>query len=540
LSEAGLLRSSSVMAVGTITSRITGLFRTIALVAAVGTGVFADTYYNANILPTIIYTLFIGGAINAVFVPQLVRHMKDDDDGGAAYAQRLLSAVAILLLIITVVAVLAAPLVVRLYSSGWNERQLEVATAFARFMLPQIFFFGMFTVLSQILNSRGLFGAPMFAPVVNNVVVISAAIAFVWVAGTGTTPRSVTPGEIALLGLGTTIGTLAQVTVLLPFFPRTAVSLRPRLDLKGHGLGKAWSLARWTITLVLINQVGTLLIVRLATRINVSDTALQSGSNVYGNAFLLFMLPQSVITVSLVTALLPQLSRLAHEHAWATVRERIGWALRTNESVIVPSAAVLVVFGPAIGLLLFGFGSSGSEGGRQIGLTTAAFALGLPAFSAYYTLLRGYYALEDTRSPTINALLLNAVNVGVAYAIEPFTPARWKIPALGLAYAVSYWVALLPLWLRLRRRLSGLHTHQVIRTFVRVLLATIVATAASLLVFRGLLVLLGQPTDSWWATALALAGALVLGGTAYLLLARRMRVEELRPVLQLLRHRASV
>ena len=232
MSEAGLLRSSSVMAAGTITSRLTGMLRTIALVAAVGTGVFADTYYNANILPTIIYTLFIGGAINAVFVPQLVRHMKDDADEGAAYAQRLFTAVAIVLALTTVLAVVLAPLIIRLYSSGWNERELEVATAFARFMLPQIFFFGVFTVLAQILNSRGRFGPPMFAPVVNNFVTIAMAALFLVVAGTGTTTRTVTHGEIMLLGLGTTLGTVAQVAVLLPFFRRTGVSLLPRFDLK--------------------------------------------------------------------------------------------------------------------------------------------------------------------------------------------------------------------------------------------------------------------------------------------------------------------
>jgi putative peptidoglycan lipid II flippase len=532
-SEARLLHSSSLMAAGTVTSRISGLFKTVALVAAVGTGVFADTYYNANILPTIIYTLFIGGAINAVFVPQLVRHMQDDEDEGNAYAQRLFTAVAGVLLVVTVVAVVAAPLVMRLYSSGWNERQLEVATAFARFMLPQIFFLGMFTVLAQILNSRGRFGAPMFAPVVNNIVVIVAALMFLWVAGTGTTTRTVTPGEIALLGVGTSLGTIAQVVVLLPFLRRTGVSLRPRTDLKGHGLGKAWSLARWTIGLVLINQIGTLFIIRLATRINVDNTQLESGSNVYGNAFILFMLPQSVITVSIVTALLPQLSRLAHDGAWDTVRERMGWALRTTASVIVPAAAVLMAFGPALGLLLFGYGSSGSEGGRQIGLTAAAFAVGLPAFSAYYTLMRGYYALEDTRSPTVNAVLLNSVNVLLAHAITPFVPPVWKIPALGLAYALSYWIAVVPLWIRLGRRLGGLHTHLVVRTFVRVTIATALATAVALAVFLSVRLLLGQPVDTVWAVAVALALALTVGGGAYLGLARLMRIEELRPVVVL-------
>ena len=153
------------MAAGTITSRVTGLLKNTALLAAVGGGVFADTYSVANTLPTIVYVLLVGGAINAVFIPQLVRHMDADDDQGTAYAQRLFSAVVLVLAVITVVAVVAAPWLVQLYSSGWTSRDLEVATAFARLMLPQIFFYGVFALVSQVLNTRGRFGAPMFAPV---------------------------------------------------------------------------------------------------------------------------------------------------------------------------------------------------------------------------------------------------------------------------------------------------------------------------------------------------------------------------------------
>ena len=159
------LRSSSVMAVGTITSRVTGLLKNTALLAAVGSGVFADTYSVANTLPTIVYILLVGGAINAVFIPQLVRHMEADDDEGLAYAQRLFSAVVLALAVITVGAVIAAPWLVQLYSTGWNASDVEVATAFARLLLPQIFFYGVFALVSQILNTRGRFGAPMFAPV---------------------------------------------------------------------------------------------------------------------------------------------------------------------------------------------------------------------------------------------------------------------------------------------------------------------------------------------------------------------------------------
>ena len=245
--DSGVLRSSSLMAAGTVTSRITGLVKNSVLLAAIGSGVFADTYTVANILPTVVYVLLIGGAINAVFVPQLVRHMRSDGDNGDAYAQRLFSAVAIVLVVITVVAVLAAPWLVQLYGKDWSNRDVEVATAFARFLLPQIFFYGLFTVVSQILNTRGRFGPPMFAPVVNNIVIIVTASLFLFVTTTQTTTRTVTDGEIALLGIGTTLGAVLQAAVLWPALPPPGfgcasglTSKALALERRGRSLAGPW------------------------------------------------------------------------------------------------------------------------------------------------------------------------------------------------------------------------------------------------------------------------------------------------------------
>ena len=179
-SDASVIRSSTVMATGTIVSRVTGVLRTTALTAAVGTGLLADAYNTANTLPNIIYILLIGGALNAVFIPQLVRHMKDDADGGTSYADRLLTLSGLVLLGITTVAVITAPWVTPLYAGNdWTPHQLQVLTQFAYLCLPQIFFYGMYALYSQVLNTRGRFGAPMFAPIVNNVVVIAGCIAFI-------------------------------------------------------------------------------------------------------------------------------------------------------------------------------------------------------------------------------------------------------------------------------------------------------------------------------------------------------------------------
>lgn len=533
--DAGILRSSSVMATGTVASRITGVVKNSVLLAAIGSGVFADTYTVANILPTVVYILLIGGAINAVFVPQLVRHMKDDADEGQAYAQRLFSAVAMILLLITVAAVLAAPLLVQLYSDGWNDQDVRVATAFARFLLPQIFFYGLFAVVSQVLNTRGRFGAPMFAPVMNNVVIIATAALFLSITGTNTTTESVTDGEIALLGIGTTLGAVAQALILWPALRATGLRLRLRTDLKGTGLGRAWTLAKWTILLVLVNQIGTLVAIRLATDVNATSDA-GVGATVYSNAFIVFMLPQSVVTVSVVTALLPQLSGFAADGRLDVVRERLGWTLRTTNSLVIPMAAAFVVLGVPIAVLLFRHGDFSSDAAQVLGITLSAFALGLPAFSAYYVLLRGFYALEDTRTPTLNAVLLNGTNIVLAVLAVAVLPPDQAIPGLGLAFAASYWIGLAALTVRLRRRLERLEGRLVVRTHVRVVLASLLSAGAMAL--GGLLAAaaIGGVTSAPGA-ALVLVAGLVPGALVYLLGIKIFSITEAQAVVGLVLRR---
>ena len=530
-----MLRSSSVMAVGTITSRVTGLLKNSALLAAVGAGVLADTYSVANTLPTIVYILLVGGAINAVFIPQLVRHMKSDDDEGIAYAQRLFSAVIGVLAVVTVVAVVLAPFLVRLYSSDWTPQDLEVATTFARLLLPQIFFYGVFALVSQVLNTRGKFGAPMFAPVLNNIVTIASAFAFIAVAGTGSTTDSVTDSELAILGVGTTLGAVAQTAALWPSLRRCGVRLKVRFDLRGAGLGTAWRLARWAMILVLVNQLGLLVVSRLATGVNATSNA-DAGIAIYQMAFVIFMLPQSVITISLVTALLPSLSQRAAEGRLDVVRERIGWTLRTSGSLMVPATAALIVLGVPIGVLLFNYGSMTLESSRLLGLTVSMFAIGLPAFSAYYVLMRGFYALEDTRTPTLNAMIQVGTNIVLAVAAVTWLPADRAIPGLGLAYALSYWVGVVTLAGQLRRRLGRLDAYLVVRTHVRVVLASILAAAGMVAGAAAATAVVGRPVDFTSSLVVVLAG-LVAGAVGYLIGVRVLHISEVSDVIGLLARR---
>jgi putative peptidoglycan lipid II flippase len=287
--------------------------------------------------------------------------------------------------------------------------------------------------------------------------------------------------------------------------------------------------------LVLVNQLGLLVVSRLATGVNATSNA-DAGIAIYQMAFVIFMLPQSVITISLVTALLPSLSQRAAEGRLDVVRERIGWTLRTSGSLMVPATAALIVLGVPIGVLLFNYGSMTLESSRLLGLTVSMFAIGLPAFSAYYVLMRGFYALEDTRTPTLNAMIQVGTNIVLAVAAVTWLPADRAIPGLGLAYALSYWVGVVTLAGQLRRRLGRLDAYLVVRTHVRVVLASILAAAGMVAGAAAATAVVGRPVDFTSSLVVVLAG-LVAGAVGYLIGVRVLHISEVSDVIGLLARR---
>lgn len=535
-----LFRSSAVMAVGTVLSRVTGLARDIAMTAALGFYVASDAYSLGNTLPNIVSILVAGGALNAVFIPQLVRHIKDDDDGGTAYADRLLTVVTLWMVFITAIAIMLAPQLVSVYaSSDYTAEQSALATAFARWCLPQIVFYGLFTMWSQVLNARGRFALPMFAPIVNNLVAIVTFMVFIGASTSAdVAAATLTPGMVALLGGGTTLGVALQAFALLPALRSAGYRFRPRFDIKGQGLGKAGSLALWTLALVVVNQLAYVVVTRLATHANVQAIeagAAAAGLTTYQKAHLVFMLPHSVFTVSLVTALLPQLSRTAHDGQLTDVGGQIARAVRVIGAIILPIVGVLVVVAPQLTRLLFGFGAATTDSAIITGNVVQVFAFGLLPFTLVYLLFRGWYALEDTRSPFIVTLVVNAVNLGVSIPLFYAVPLGFKIQSLAVAYVIAYWVALLTAWPFLERRLGTLDTHRTVRSLVRTALATIVAG----LIGRLLTSLLGGVIATAGRVELLLLVSL-LGGAivaVYLTVARLLHVEDVKYALGLLRRR---
>ena len=523
-----LLRSSALMASGTVVSRITGILRDIAMTAALGFFITSDAYSLGNTLPNILAILVAGGALNAVFIPQLVRHIKDDDDGGSAYADRLLTVVTLWLIVVTALAMVFAPQLVSLYASGdYTSAHAALATAFARWCLPQIVFYGLFTMWSQVLNARGHFAMPMFAPILNNVVAIATFVVFMGMTSHAEiVDAQLTSMQVAVLGAGTTLGVVLQALALVPVLMRSGYRYRPRLDVRDNGLGKAGSLALWTLGLVIVNQLAYVVVTRLATSANVeavASGATAAGLTTYQKAHLVFMLPHSVITVSLVTALLPQISRLAHAGDLGAVGRSVAQAARTVASIIIPIAGILLVLGPQMTRLMFGFGAATTESALLTGQVVQVFSFGMLPFTLVYLLFRGWYSFEDTRSPFWVTVLVNLVNLAVSIPLFLAVPVERKVPSLAVAYVLAYWVALAVAWPRLEARLGDLETAQTVRTLVR----AVVATAVSVAVGAGLmrLVAAGFAGAGRGLLLVLVTAVTFLMAVVYAALAHRLRVE---------------
>lgn len=539
-------RNSAVMAAGTVVSRITGIGRDIAMTAALGFYLVSDAYSLGNSLPTMIYILVIGGALNAVFIPQLVRRMKDDADDGKAYADRLLTITATALLVLSVAAVAAAPWIVDLYTpADYPQAEYDLAVAFARLFLPQIFFYGLYTMLSQVLNARGHFAAPMFAPIANNIIAIATFTIFLVIAGTSAAADGeLSTDQVLLLGIGTTLGVIVQAVLLLPVLLKSGYVWTPRFDWRDSGLGKAAKLATWTVALVLVNQITYLFFTRFAAQANVNASAsdmVAAGITTYQKAHLVFMLPHSVITISLVTALLPSLSRVAHAGLLLDVGRDVARAMRVVSVLIVPIAAVLAVNGAAISILLFGYGAATPEQAAFMGITVTMFMVGLPAFTLFYVLLRGFYALEDTRTPFFVTVAFSAVMLLLAYPLfNLMSGGGTQVAALALAYSLAYWAGLAIAWMTLARRLGTLESGRTVWALVRVLLAGAVSIAVMLVVTAAAFSAQAGPSSQVTLEVrlnllLTVAVVSAVGLAVFVLAAWAFRVREVSDVLSLMK-----
>ncbi|TWV26976.1 murein biosynthesis integral membrane protein MurJ [Streptomyces albidoflavus] len=527
----GLARSSLLMAVGTVVSRATGLIRQVLQAAALGTGLLASTYNTANTVPTSLYTLLIGGALNAVLVPQLVRARATEPDGGRAYEQRLVTLVVCVLGMGTALAVWAAPEIVGLYmrDTPGSHEAFELTVTFARFLLPQIFFYGLFGIYGQVLNAREKFGAMMWTPVLNNVVLVAMFAAYLGLMVAPGRVEDITADQVRLLGIGTTAGVALQALALVPFARAAGFRFRPRFDWRGTGLGRSVHAAKWTLLFVLANQVALTVVTHFANAADQELPEAGAGYTAYMYAQTIWLLPQSIVTVSLVTALLPRMSRAVADGRVGDLRADLTRGLRISGVVIVPTAFLFLALGPQIAALLFAHGAADAASVRPLGQMLQAFGPGLIAFSAQYLLLRGFYAYEDTRTPFFMAAWIAGVDIALASACHLLLPARWAVVGMAGAYTLSYLAGLALTARLLRRRLGGrIGTGGLGRAYGKVLCAAVPAAGLGWAAARALSGPGGPGAAGTWSTAVALASGVLSTAVAYLLLARLLKVEEVR------------
>lgn len=542
--QRGLLGPSVIMGAGTVVSRITGFARAAMVAAALGLAtVTADTFIVPTVIPTTLYILVGGGVLNSVLVPAMVRAIKEDADGGQAYSQRLFSLVVTVLGLATAAAVVAAPWIVRAFVDGsYLTPELrpffDDMVLFARFCLPQIFFYGVYVLVGQMLNARGRFGPMMWAPILNNLVGISVLAAYLVAFGKNDS-QPFTAGEVLLLGLGSTLGVAVQALSLVPVLRRTGFRMRWRTDWRGTGLGQAIRLGGWTVAFVLVNQVAYLLVVKTATGGSAAAAlgdpdASGAGASVYTNAMLTMMVPHSVITVSLATALLPRLSDLAVDRNFALVRDRLVSAVRTCLALIVPIAALLAALAGPLAAVLFGYGAAAGDT-SELAFTLIALLPGLVAFTTHYMVLRGFYALQDTRTPFFVQLWVSGTMAVAALLIGRAEHPHTTV-LLALGYSLAYVVGALVSVGSLGRRLGGIPRWPLVLHILWLFVpAGMGALAAYGLVWLGDDLLDGLPWRFGELVSLA-AGSLV-GLALFVGLAYLMRIDDVREAVGIIRGR---
>ncbi|MGC5627803.1 murein biosynthesis integral membrane protein MurJ [Georgenia sp. Z1344] len=530
----GLAGSSVTMFAGTLVSRVLGLVKgPVLLVAVLGANTGASNAFDvANRLPNLIYLLVAGGVLNAVLVPQIVRAMTKDEDGGDDYVSRLLTAITLGLAGLTVVLTLAAPLLVRLFAFGMEDPWYSLSVTFAYWCIPQLFFYGMYTLLGQVLNARGIFGPYTWAPVLNNVVAIIGLVVFLGLHGsvadlTAEGAQAWTQDRTILLAGVATAGVAAQALVLLWPLRSAGVRLRPRFGFRGRGLGSATSTAMWVFAALLVGQLATLAISNVAAAASAAgDYAIDvAGNAAYTNSYFLYSLPTSLVVVSLITALFTRMSTSAAHQDLGAVRADLSLGLRVvGLFTVFCSGGLMVLALPLVRVITPAAAFAEVE---SIAMVLVAMLLGLVGVGAFTVIQRVYYAFEDARRLFFLQLPLTAVVVVGAFA-SLLLPPRWVLVGACVAMAVSNVFGAALSFLGLRPRLGHTDGGRVVRAHVRIT----IAAAGPVLLGWGLLTLLG--TDE---ADLDLPGAflrVVLVGVlmvlGYFVALRTLHVDELEVV----------
>jgi putative peptidoglycan lipid II flippase len=535
----GLLADSRTMAIASLTSRVTGFLRSILLVAALGLGAVANSYNAGNTFPNMVYALLLGGVLSSVLIPLLIHAQTEDDDDGVGYTQRLLSIAVAVLGALTLLAVAAAPLIAGVFVPHGDQRGLT--SLFATLLLPEIFFYGLGAMFMAVLNIKHVYGPGAWAPVLNNVVMIVTVLVFWVLPGPSTlTPANITTPQILVLGIGTTLGIVAQALVLVPSLRHAGFHWQWRFRARPNEVGRmaeVGSLAGWVLAYVIASQVG----VSVIQKIGISN----GGLTVFTQADLLFQVPYGILVVSLLTAIMPRMSRAAVRGDNAAVIADLAMGSRLSVAALVPITAGLIALGVPLSITLFAHGQTSLQGAGLIGSSLALSAFGLVPFAIVMLQLRVFYALRDARTPTMINIFMVATKVVLVLVTNAMFPAPkgtnvnvhpsvHAVEWLNIATSLSYVVGAIVGHVLLTQRLGMLGFRDVARTTVRVSIASGLAAAGA----YGVVVAMEHGLGSGRGGAVA---GLVLGGAAGLavlaVLVKWMRLADVQQIVALARGR---
>ena len=496
----GLLRSNLVVAAGTALSRVTGLLRVFVFAYVIGQTALADAYALANETPNIVYDLLLGGVLSATLVPLFTSFLGDDGRDADAHATNVVITIAATLMAaLTIVAVIAAPLVFRLYSIEVAdavdvETYRRVGTTLTRVFLVQILFYGLTGLANAYLNSRRRFLAAAWSPIAPNLVIIVTLLSLPGAGDTAWTLDDVLTNDRLrwTLGLGATLGIASMAVIVVPAMIGAGLRFRPAWEWKHPAVRKLLALSGWTIGFVIANQIALLVVRNLAAG---------QGPGIvkaYFDAFVWFVLPHGLLAVSIATTFQPELARAVSRRDRASFVDRASLGTRLIVLLTVPAAAgMFVLREPIIGLMQRG--QFDATDAFNTSRALAGLSIGLIGFSVYLFTLRGFYAHQDTRTAFVLNVGENLLNIVFAIVLV----GRWGVLGLGLAYAIAYLLSSVWALRVLSYKVRGFDLRTIWRSVWRMLFAGVLMAEAIWFVTRGVAV------DTGW-NALA---QIVVGGS---------------------------
>lgn len=529
-----IARASAIMASGTVVSRLLGLVKVVVLAYAIGQvgSISGDAYANGNMLPNLLYTVLLGGMLNAVLVPQIVKAAKNAD-GGRSYINKLVTFVTVALTSITVLMMFATPWIVTAFTLKFSQDQRELAISFAYWCMPQILFFGIYAVLGEVLNAKSVFGPSTWAPVLNNVIAIAGFGAFIYFFGADPTgDRTVDDWgslPIAVLAGSATLGIASQALILFAFWRRAGIRFRLDFKWRGMGLADTGRIAGWTLGALLVTNLGALVttnVINAASGEGVATLALET-------AWTIYIMPHSVITISIATAYFTRLAEWHHAGDRAAFTRDFSAAVRQVMLILVLAAVVVFAVAPFVSRVV-NLGATLNQV-DQFSLALRAYLVSLPAFSVLFVVQRAFYATSDTRTPFFYACARIAVTIALSLLALAVVPTPLLGTAVALVISIAAIVETILATLLLRRKLGSIDGRRIGASLARYLGAGAVALAAGLAGTWGARLL--QPDFGPLYSVLA-SIVIALGmSVVYLLVLLALRTPELAAVIDRVRRR---